>query len=190
MQPPRAWHPGAPYPRRPSASRSPPVTRTAAVSVELLTYADLEMLRERMGSRRPPSAVSATPAAVQNKRYLILTYVSDFDRVHYPLPLLYDADPDPARLRSTIQRLRAELASARSQRGTALGAHSRVGEIAMEVRRLREENKTLRAQLRRAEEETGAERDAATSRAREEVEVLAKELRALQRERDLLRREG
>src|SRR3546814_3034147 len=40
------------------------------------------------------------------KRYLILTYTVEFDRVHYPLPLAYEEDPNPAALKATIRRLR------------------------------------------------------------------------------------
>jgi len=158
---------------------------SSAVTVELLTYADLEMLRERMGARRPPAQAASVPAALQNKRYLILTYLSDYDRVHYPLPLAYDADPDPARLRGTISRLRAALEVARA--GGAYGATGRVGEIAVEVRKLREENKTLRAQLQRLEAERGAQLEGAVGGLLRDQEAAERQLRALARERDLLR---
>src|SRR5205085_1919651 len=41
------------------------------------------------------------------KRYLILTYLVEFDRVHYPLPLAYqtNAQHDPQHLRQVITRL-------------------------------------------------------------------------------------
>jgi len=158
------------------------------VSVELLTYADLEMLRERMGSGRAASGQSRPPPpAVQNKRYLILTYMSDYDRVHYPLPLLYDASPDPARLRETIRRLRAELEAARGGAGQGALGTSRMGEVVVELRRMREENTNLRAQLRRFDSDAEAARGEAESRVRSDLEALARELRVVQRERDLLR---
>ena len=46
---------------------------------------------------------------VGNKRYLILTYAAEFDRVHYPLPLMYEEYPDPEDLKRTIVRLRGAL---------------------------------------------------------------------------------
>lgn len=41
-----------------------------------------------------------------NKRYLILTYAVEFDRVHYPLPLALVQTPTPNVLQRTIRRLR------------------------------------------------------------------------------------
>jgi len=57
----------------------------------------------------------AAPGA-NNKRYLIMTYAAEYDRVHYPLPLAFEERPDPERLRATIAGLRAELDAARLAR--------------------------------------------------------------------------
>lgn len=43
---------------------------------------------------------------VNLRRYLILTYAVEFDRVHYPLPLSYVDEPPAHALRATIRRLR------------------------------------------------------------------------------------
>ena len=51
-----------------------------SVSLDLLTYADLECLRNRkagVGTRNIPGGKSA---ALNSKRYLILTYTVEFDR--------------------------------------------------------------------------------------------------------------
>lgn len=70
--------------------------------VDLLTYQDLEVLKIRKlqeqgaGPQQPPARPALPPS---NKRYLILTYAAEFDRVHYPLPLLFDENPDPEHLR-------------------------------------------------------------------------------------------
>uniref|UniRef100_A0A7S4JFC1 Coiled-coil domain-containing protein 61 n=1 Tax=Guillardia theta TaxID=55529 RepID=A0A7S4JFC1_GUITH len=74
------------------------------VFADLLTYQDLEMLRSRQ--TRKPASTSTRPT---NKRYLILTYAVEFDRVHYPLPLAHWDDPPPSVLYSTIRRLREEM---------------------------------------------------------------------------------
>jgi coiled-coil domain-containing protein 61 len=85
-----------------------------AVYVDLLTYQDLELLKSRKAAAAA-GAAAAAPAPQQrqlpanNKRYLILTYASEFDRVHYPLPLLHEGQPDPQRLRGVIQQLRQQL---------------------------------------------------------------------------------
>lgn len=43
-----------------------------------------------------------------NKRYIILTYCVEFDKVHYPLPLNFQEIPDLDSLKATIRRLRIE----------------------------------------------------------------------------------
>ena len=82
-----------------------------SVFVDLLTYADLELLK----SRKPNGSTANSDAGKQlrksnkaseggtlphmtwpahsqlslQQRYLILTYAVEFDRVHFPLPLAY-----------------------------------------------------------------------------------------------------
>uniref|UniRef100_A0A383WMQ5 Coiled-coil domain-containing protein 61 n=1 Tax=Tetradesmus obliquus TaxID=3088 RepID=A0A383WMQ5_TETOB len=85
-----------------------------AVNVDLLTYQDLELLKSRKAAVAAGGAAAAASQQqrqlpVNNKRYLILTYASEFDRVHYPLPLLHEGQPDPQRLRGVIQQLRQQL---------------------------------------------------------------------------------
>jgi hypothetical protein len=126
-----------------------------SVFVDLLTYQDLEVLKARKagnaaaGGNTQPGTKGVIPS---NKRYLILTYAAEFDRVHYPLPLLYEEAPDPARLKAIIVGLRAELDtlaqehSTTARRGVAdatAGSH--------ELRRMREENAALRQQLKQLE---------------------------------------
>jgi coiled-coil domain-containing protein 61 len=87
--------------------------KSHSVIIDLLTKADLEMLKARKTGR----PVATLPSVQRNttKRYVILTYIVEFDRVHYPLPLKYEATPDPAALQNTIRRLRRELEDSRSQ---------------------------------------------------------------------------
>lgn len=87
-----------------------------SVFVDILTFSDLEMLKARkLGSSTSSSAnshsMAASGAGVKQyqKRYVILTYCSEFDRVHYPLPLSFEDTPNVAALRRTIGRLRKEL---------------------------------------------------------------------------------
>jgi len=90
-----------------------------SVSVDLLTYADLERLKRerttRPGSARDTTGVRAGNAGnardvspASQKRYLIMTHADEFDRTHYPLPLLFEDDPSPQSLQATVQRLRRE----------------------------------------------------------------------------------
>ena len=69
--------------------------------VDLLTYQDLEALKSRRAgaAAAPPPQQQQQQGVSSSKRYLILTYAAEFDRVHYPLPLQYEDQPDPQRLR-------------------------------------------------------------------------------------------
>jgi coiled-coil domain-containing protein 61 len=91
------------------------VARTnPSVKLELLTYSDLEALRaQKTGTTGFTGGVStsnlldasSTSARSSNKRYLIMTFSSEFDRVHYPLPLQYGGRPEPAQLQAVIRKL-------------------------------------------------------------------------------------
>ncbi|KAM8954343.1 centrosomal protein CCDC61 isoform 2-T2 [Pelodytes ibericus] len=120
------------------------LTQTSdSVTLDLLTYADLELLRHRKAggaSRQAPPPRSST---LSSKRYLILIYSVEFDRIHYPLPLPYVGKPDPVYLRQVIQGLKEELAALRA----APDEESRAGEM----RRLREDLQRVTEEKREAE---------------------------------------
>lgn len=94
-----------------------------AVTLDLLTLADLETLRQKrtadvrfqaatMRALTPqnlPHSGAAQTVSTQQKRYLILTYTAQFDRIHYPLPLAYTGRPNPRRMQEEIRTLKAEL---------------------------------------------------------------------------------
>lgn len=107
-----------------------------SVTLDLLTYADLELLRNRKAGvvSRPRSTQQSS--ALTAKRYLILIYTVEFDRIHYPMPLPYVGKPDPATLQKEIRALRAELSAVTSQ-----GVNR---SDKMEIQRLREELLLLR----------------------------------------------
>ena len=147
--------------------------KDSVLFVDLLTYADLELLKARKsgggggGSQSQSQQGSGSnPAAVlANKRYAILTYSGEFDRVHYPLPLMHEDPmaPNVSSLRRTITRLRQQL----SEQGavyqanlsaTASGADVSTTEKDRErdnvrqiVTQLRQDNTELRHRLRQAE---------------------------------------
>ena len=78
----------------------------SSVFLDLLTYEDLESLKSRAGAMS--SSGASKPMRSSNKRYVILTYAAEFDRVHYPLPLLQE-EPDPAVMREQVLKLRREV---------------------------------------------------------------------------------
>jgi coiled-coil domain-containing protein 61 len=81
---------------------------------------------------------SASSLSKNNKRYLILTYVVEFDRVHYPLPLKFEDKPNYAALQSTITRLRVDLKIARQSAGNGKGHEKELARLTDENRQLRE----------------------------------------------------
>lgn len=66
-----------------------------SVTLDLLTYADLELLRNRKAGvvSRPRS--SQQPSALTAKRYLILIYTVEFDRSALNLIHLYNVEGRP-----------------------------------------------------------------------------------------------
>ena len=76
-----------------------------------------------------------------NKRYLILTYMVEFDKVHYPLPLNFDENPDIDTLKNTIRRLRLEIDSSKSGNDNNAA-----------LNKLRNENEILRMKMKRIDE--------------------------------------
>lgn len=80
-----------------------------AVYLDVLTARDLEMLRRHTNPHGPPST---STSGQSDKRYVILTYRGEFDKVHYPLPLPLEARSEEEMLRAMVSRLRGELSEA------------------------------------------------------------------------------
>ena len=108
------------------------------------------------------SSSSAAAARHANKRYLIMTYAVEFDRVHYPLPMLHQPAPSPQALQRTVARLRQELAQARSMAAAAGGgmdASDATGDASVmggALARLQQENQALRTQVQRLRDSLGS----------------------------------
>ena len=90
----------------------------SSVFMDILTSSDLEKLkaaRKTNGSQSNEQKTTTLDSHSQQKvpkttkRYAILSYANDFDRVHYPLPLSYEDTADPIKLKRTISKLREEL---------------------------------------------------------------------------------
>ena len=143
--------------------------KDSVLFVDLLTYADLELLKARKsgsGSQGLGSHNSNQAAILANKRYVILTYSGEFDRVHYPLPLMHEDPmaPNVTSLRRTITRLRQQLSEqgAAYQANTSMTANNGADKSASEkdrerdnvrqiVTQLRQDNTELRHRLRQAD---------------------------------------
>ncbi|XP_051018441.1 centrosomal protein CCDC61 [Acomys russatus] len=150
-----------------------------SVTLDLLTYTDLESLRSRkLGGRAGASAPRS--AQLNSKRYLILIYSVEFDRIHYPLPLPYQGKPDPVVLQGIIRSLKEELGRLRGVDGGQDVRDTRETEIwhlREQVSRLASEKRELETQLGRSREEALAGRAA-----RQEAEALRGLVRDLELE--------
>lgn len=104
-----------------------------SVFVDLLTYADLETLKSKKGAGQAPLKRTIPP---NNKRYLILTYAAEFDRVHYPLPLLFE-EPTVQHLQSVVQQLRQQLVQAAGKAAITSSKAKHLGAMS-EMSRFRE----------------------------------------------------
>ncbi|XP_035305362.1 coiled-coil domain-containing protein 61 isoform X4 [Cricetulus griseus] len=150
-----------------------------SVTLDLLTYTDLESLRSRkLGGR--PGSLAPRSAQLNSKRYLILIYSVEFDRIHYPLPLPYQGKPDPVVLQGIIRSLKEELGRLRGLDGGQDTRDTREAEIwhlREQVTRLASEKRELEVQLGRSREEALAGRAA-----RQEAEALRGLVRGLETE--------
>ncbi|XP_058385608.1 centrosomal protein CCDC61 isoform X2 [Diceros bicornis minor] len=149
-----------------------------SVTLDLLTYTDLESLRNRkLGGR--PGPLASRSAQLNSKRYLILIYSVEFDRIHYPLPLPYQGKPDPVVLQRIIRSLKEELGRLRGLDGQDARdtRETEIWHLREQVSRLASEKRELEAQLGRSREEALAGRAA-----RQEAETLRGLVRGLELE--------
>ena len=63
-----------------------------SVFLDILTSQDLEMLKARKQKPNANTNQNIEKNKLNNKRYMIMTYVVEFDKVHYPLPLNFDVN--------------------------------------------------------------------------------------------------
>lgn len=81
-----------------------------SVFADLLTFNDLELLKARkLGTAQTGNNHSNSNSKSNLKRYVILTYAAEFDRVHFPLPLSHEDIPNVDSLMRTIRQLRKQI---------------------------------------------------------------------------------
>nr|XP_046267258.1 centrosomal protein CCDC61 isoform X2 [Scatophagus argus] len=119
-----------------------------SVTLDLLTYADLELLRNRKAGVVSRPRGHQQSSALTAKRYLILIYTVEFDRIHYPLPLPYVGKPDPAALQKEVRALRAEL-SAVTSHGVNKSAELEIQRLRAELALVKEEKEAMAKVLER-----------------------------------------
>ncbi|XP_056635916.1 centrosomal protein CCDC61-like [Diorhabda sublineata] len=121
-----------------------------SVTLDLLTFEDLELLRSR-------KITKAVGPSNNNRRYLIVTYVVEFDKIRYPLPLEYCGPPDPVILQATIRRLELELARAREELAIKSNNNDskKIFFLQKRIDELTEENVELQEEVRRLTKQFG-----------------------------------
>ena len=136
-----------------------------SVFLDILTYQDLQVLKARKQSSGNPTGSSQSQSQSQpsnntnNKRYLILTYVVEFDKVHYPLPLSFVDMPDVDALKNTIRRLRSEIEDmgkankVGGSTGNSFFSGQEKDNRENVINSLRLENEYLRQKVKKVEEE-------------------------------------
>ncbi|CAH8467378.1 unnamed protein product [Schistosoma rodhaini] len=127
--------------------------RSSFLKLDLLNYEDLNEIRKMKIlndclSPRCPVTVSG------NRRYLILSYTTEFDKIHYPIPMLFVGCPTPDVYRNTIHKLRAKLFSVQSTMSFSEQQldTSESCEAISKMSRLQSENMALRQELLRVKE--------------------------------------
>lgn len=116
-----------------------------SVSLELFTYNDLEQLRnKKMNNNSSITSLNNNNSNNNNnKRYLILTYNVEFDRINYPLQLNYQGKPDSNVLLDTIRKLKNEIKLNKSQSNN----DSKRNNNEIMIIKLQKENETLKMEL-------------------------------------------
>ncbi|XP_020642924.3 centrosomal protein CCDC61 isoform X1 [Pogona vitticeps] len=150
-----------------------------SVTLDLLTYTDLEALRNRkigLGPRHLSAAKSVSP--LNSKRYLILIYSVEFDRIHYPLPLPYVGKPDPVVLQKVIRELKEELAVLKAKPGKDF-REAEIRRLREDLQHALEEKRAVEMALVGLQEELKL---ASKSSAFKEVKILKKVVQSLEEE--------
>ncbi|XP_019132000.1 centrosomal protein CCDC61 isoform X1 [Larimichthys crocea] len=119
-----------------------------SVALDLLTYADLELLRNRKAGVVSRPRGHQQSSALTAKRYLILIYTVEFDRIHYPLPLPYVGKPDPAALQKEVRALRAELSTVTTH-GVNKSAELEIQRLRTELALMKQEKEAMAKLLER-----------------------------------------
>ncbi|XP_070839798.1 centrosomal protein CCDC61 isoform X5 [Chaetodon trifascialis] len=147
-----------------------------SVTLDLLTYADLELLRNRKAGVVSRPRGHQQPSALTAKRYLILIYTVEFDRIHYPLPLPYVGKPDPAALQKEVRALRAELSTVTSH-GVNKSAELEIQRLRAELALVKEEKEAMAKVLERLQlSESGSTAGREDWRVRDVVRTLEEQL--------------
>ncbi|CAK77565.1 unnamed protein product (macronuclear) [Paramecium tetraurelia] len=127
------------------------------VLFEILTYQDLENLKQQKSQDQSNLSRTSSNNQKVNKRYLILSYQTDFEKIHYPLALNYEEQIENSRLMTKIQNLKTELFDYKLQKSNdadfqASNSFSKSKRDIQTPDSLVNQNELLKAKVKRLEE--------------------------------------
>jgi coiled-coil domain-containing protein 61 len=79
--------------------------------IEILSYREITIKTMKNGK-----ASAAVPPEQASKRFLILNYHIDFEKIQFPISIKYFAEASPERLKLTIKRMAQEIGAFRNER--------------------------------------------------------------------------
>ena len=145
------------------------------MSLDLLTYDDLKVLREQKlgGHPRRRQKHGGPEEKLKSKRYLIITYTVEFDQIHYPLPLMFTGTLNTDTLKQQIKDLRKENLTLRNKR------HSTANHSTLDVdyEKTLQENEELREELDQCHQQL---KEIGTGNLGKELKVLKKVVQNLE----------
>jgi coiled-coil domain-containing protein 61 len=115
--------------------------------IDLLTYADLELLKAKKSEEPKKALTQEQNKKLLAKRYLILTVCCESERVHYPLPLNYEENPDEETMRKTLNRLKTELELTRRKSCSSVVSAKANSFYSNESSQLEDENEKLKKKI-------------------------------------------
>ncbi|KAA0191437.1 hypothetical protein FBUS_06614 [Fasciolopsis buskii] len=127
--------------------------RTNTLSLDLVSYDDLEALRQTSLKSRILNSSSPTVPMRNNRYYFILSYVTEFDKIHYPIPLTYVGSLSLEACRELIRKLRAKLYGKKELTPNSAGlllttdAHKTILQLQAQNKALMQELEMLRNQV-------------------------------------------
>ncbi|RNA38001.1 coiled-coil domain-containing 61-like isoform X3 [Brachionus plicatilis] len=160
---------------------------STSVTIDLLTYQDLELLR----SKKLNSINEASNVNSNNKRFLILTYSVEFDKINYPLQLNYQGKTNVNVLIDTIKKLKNVIKNYESQSKYSVDVRSTKNQVYKDSDesdtsidcktdlKLQKETKLLRQMIKTIEEKALKEKNLfqkQLQKKKQEVEILKNEL--------------
>ena len=124
-----------------------------------MTYKELDFLKNNNDNSSESSASSIISIdKLNSKRFLIMTYASEFETINYPIPLPLKTEVEPERIIQTIERMNTEINFFRSSKGFNMtqsketssmksSANSFYSEPHMEYEKLIKENEDLQSKI-------------------------------------------